>query len=413
MLDIEKIKSQFPILKRRINGKPLTYLDNAATSQKPQVVIDALTNYYENFNSNIHRGIHTLSEEATLAYENCREAIKNFINANSTKEIIFTRNTTEAINLVAYSWGESNIKKDDEIIVSQLEHHSNLIPWQQLAKRKHAKLLTIPLNKDLTLDMEAYKKLLSQRTKLVSITAMSNVLGTITPIKEICELAHKTGAKVLIDGAQSAAHSKTDVQDIDCDFFTMSAHKMLGPTGVGVLYAKEAILTQMPPFLFGGEMVKTVNQNDAEWNDLPWKFEAGTPNIADVIAFAKAIEFLEEIGMENVKKHDKELLNYAKSIFSKYKEITIHSPKDPKQCSSVLSFTMASARSNKGIHPHDIASIFNEEGIAIRSGQHCAEPLLKSLHLNATARMSFYIYNTKEDIDRAETALKKVIEIFA
>jgi len=407
MLDAEKIKSQFPILKRRINGKTLVYLDNAATSQKPQVVVDALTNYYENFNANIHRGIHTLSEEATTAYENCREAVKNFINANSTKEIIFTRNTTEAINLVAYTWGEANIKEGDEIIVSQLEHHSNLVPWQELTKRKNAKLLSIPLKSDLTLDMEEFKKLLSPRTKLVSVTAMSNVLGTLTPTKEICELAHKAGAKVLIDGAQSAAHSPTDVQDIDCDFFTISAHKMLGPTGVGVLYGKKELLEATAPFLFGGEMVKTVTQNDAEWNDLPWKFEAGTPNIADVIAFAKAIEFLEEIGMENIKKHDRELLDYAKSIFSKYENVTLHSPEDPEQCGSVLSFTI------KGIHPHDIASIFNEEGIAIRSGQHCAEPLLKSLNLNATARMSFYIYNTTKDIDRAETALKKVIEIFA
>jgi cysteine desulfurase/selenocysteine lyase len=255
--------------------------------------------------------------------------------------------------------------------------------------------------------MEEYKKLLSPRTKLVSITAMSNVLGTLTPTKEICKLAHKSGAKVLIDGAQSAAHSPTDVQNIDCDFFTMSAHKMLGPTGVGVLYGKEELLEATAPFLFGGEMAKTVSQNDAEWNDLPWKFEAGTPNIADVIAFTKAIEFLKEIGMENIKKHDRELLDYAKSKFSQHENVTLHSPKDTAQSGGVLSFTI------KGIHPHDIASIFNEEGIAIRSGQHCAEPLLKSLNLNATARISFYIYNTKDDIDRAETALKKVIEIFA
>lgn len=406
MLDPQAIKSHFPILSRKIKGKTLVYLDNASTTQKPKSVIKAITDYYENTNANIHRGIHTLSEEATEAYEKVRLQTAKFINARSDREIVFTRNATEAINLVAYTWGESNIKEGDAIIVSAAEHHSNLVPWQQLCKRKKAKLLIIPLKTDYTLDMEVYKQILSAKTKLVAISAMSNVLGLVPNIHEIITEAHKVNAKVLLDGAQFVAHRPTDVQNLDCDFLVFSSHKMLGPTGLGILYAKEEILAQMPPFLFGGDMVKVVDQQGATWNDLPWKYEAGTPNIADTIAFGKAMEFLEEIGMENIAKHDAELLKYAKEIFDKYPQVHLHSPQNSEIAGSVLSFSI------KGIHPHDIASIFNEEAVAIRSGHHCAQPLMEHLGVPATARMSFYLYNSEEDIDKAEIALQNVLKIF-
>ena len=408
MFDPHNIKKDFPIFNNKINGRPLIYLDNASTTQKPKTVIRALENYYENFNANIHRGIHTLSEEATAAYEKTRQHVAKFINATSEKEIIFTRNTTEAINLVAYSWGETNIKKNDEIIVSAIEHHSNLVPWQQLCQRRQAKLKIIPIKKDLTLDMDQYSKFLSKKTKLIAITGMSNVLGTIPDLKQIIDLAHQVNAVTLIDGAQSVAHSPTDVQELDCDFLAFSAHKMLGPTGVGILYGKYEILNEMPPFLFGGDMVKVVEQYKAYWNDLPWKFEAGTPNIADVIAFDEALKYLEKIGMENVQKHDQKLLKYAVEKFSQYKNqnVKLFIQNDIENNGGILSFSI------KGIHPHDIATIFNEEGVAIRSGHHCSQPLIESLNVLATARISFYIYNTKEDIDQAELALQKTIKIF-
>lgn len=406
MFDPTSIKKDFPIFSRKINGKPLVYLDNASTSQKPKSVINALSNYYKTFNSNTHRGIHAMSEEATIAYENTREHVAKFINANISKEIIFTRNATEAINLVAYTWGETNIKKDDEIIVSAIEHHSNLVPWQELCRRKKAKLKIIQIKKDLTLDLTAYEKLLSKKTKLVSITAMSNVLGYIPDLARIIKRAHKAGALVLVDAAQSIAHIKTDAKKLDCDFLVFSSHKMLGPTGVGVLYAKYEILSDMPPFLFGGDMVKTVEQHKAYWNDIPWKFEAGTPNIADVIAFDSAITYLEKIGLNNIHKHDQKLLKYAVKKFSKYEKNGVRLILPASQTSSILSFSI------KGIHPHDIATIFNDEGIAIRSGYHCSQPLIEHLNLSSTARMSFYFYNTTEDIDRAKLALKKVIKLF-
>jgi cysteine desulfurase/selenocysteine lyase len=345
-----------------------------------------------------------------------------FINAGLPKEIIFTRNTTEAINLVAYSWGEENIHKDDEIIVSAIEHHSNLVPWQELCSRKNAKLKIIPIKEDLTLDLAAYEKLLSKKTKLVSITAMSNVLGYMPDLNHIIKSAHKVGALVLVDGAQSVAHMKTDVKKLDCDFLAFSSHKMLGPTGVGVLYGKYEILSDMNPFMFGGDMVKAVEQHKAYWNDLPWKFEAGTPNIADVISFDAALTYLEKIGLDNIHKYDQKLLKYAISKFSKYEKDGVSlilpsyknsSPLRPSSptldssiTSSILSFSI------KGIHPHDIAQIFNDEGVAIRSGYHCSQPLIEHLNLSSTARMSFYFYNTEADIDRAEIALQKTLKIF-
>ncbi len=406
MLDPRKIKSHFPILSRQIKGKTLVYLDNASTTQKPKSVIQAITDYYENTNANIHRGIHALSEEATEAYEKVRLQTAKFINAQSEREIVFTRNSTEAINLVAFTWGEANIREGDEIIVSAVEHHSNLVPWQELCKRKKAKLLVIPLKADYTLDMEVFKQLLSAKTKLVAVSAMSNVLGLVPNFAEIITDAHKFNAKVLLDGAQFVAHRPTDVQKIDCDFLVFSSHKMLGPTGLGILYAKEEILTEMPPFLFGGDMVKVVDQKGASWNDLPWKYEAGTPNIADTIAFGKALEFLEEVGMENITKHDTKLLQYAIEKLSKYSQVNLHTPRNIEEAGAVLSFTI------EDVHPHDIASIFNEEAVAIRSGHHCAQPLMERLGIPATTRMSFYLYNSEEDIDRAEIALQNVLKIF-
>lgn len=406
MFNPEEIRKLFPILKRKFKDKNLAFLDNASTSQKPQIVIDAIKNYYENMNANIHRGIYTLSEEATIAYENCRGTTAKFINAKSEKEIVFTRNTTESINLVARAWGEKNLHENDEIIVSAIEHHSNLIPWQELCKKTGAKLKIIPLNKGLTLDIQGYNELLSEKTKLIALSAMSNVLGTTPPIKEMIATAHKYDAKVLIDAAQSIAHNTTDVQDLNCDFLAFSSHKMLGPTGVGVLYAREKILEEMPPFLYGGDMVKVVGQFEASYSDPPWKFEAGTPNIADVIAFEKAMDFLDKIGLENIHEHDQKLLNYAVEQFSKYPKVKLFLPEKSQASSSIISFAI------EGTHPHDIASIFNSEGVAIRSGHHCNQPLMETLGVPATARMSFYLYNTPEDIDQAEIALQKVMKIF-
>ncbi len=401
MLDAKKLKAQFPIFK----DKTLVFLDSAATSQKPKVVIDAITNYYENFNANIHRGIYSLSEKATQVYGETRETVRNFINAKHTNEIVFTRNTTESINLIAYTWGEKNIKANDEIIVSALEHHSNLVPWQELCKKKKAKLKVIPLKPNYTLDIQKYEKLLTNRTKLVSVTAMSNVTGTITPLKKIITLAHKKKALVLVDGAQSAAHSESDVQKLKCDFFVFSGHKCLGPTGVGILYAKEEILNEMPPFLFGGDMIETVKQHKSTFAPLPNKFEAGTPSIAEVVALKPALEFLQKIGLNNIYKHEQELKTYAIQKFSAYPEVTLHTP-PPTQSASNISFTI------KGIHPHDIATIFDSENVCIRAGHHCAQPLIEYLNTHSTARMSFYLYNTREDVDRAEKALIKTLKTF-
>lgn len=399
MLNPQKLKKDFPLLQQN-----LVYLDNASTTQKPKQVIAALKNYYTNLNANIHRGIYRLSEKATAAYENTRNHTAKFINARFPQEIIFTRNTTESINLVAKTWGEENIKEGDSILVSSIEHHSNLVPWQQLAKQKKAKLKIIPLKNDFTLDSAAFEKLLTPQTKLLAITGMSNVLGTIPPVKKMIKTAHKNGTLTLIDGAQSVAHMPTDVQDLDYDFFAFSSHKMLGPTGVGILYGKKEILEKMPPFLHGGDMVKKVSQFDAEWNDLPWKFEAGTPNIADIVAFDAALTYLENIGMERIRQHDQKLLDIARQKFSKFREIRIYGPKD--NCGSILSFTI------NGIHPHDIAQIFDSENICIRSGHHCCQPLMERLGIPATARISFYLYNTEKDIEKAAKALKKTIKIF-
>ncbi len=403
MINVEKIRKQFPILSRKINGHPLAYLDNASTTQKPKVVIDAITKYYETYNANIHRGIHTLSEESTAHYESTRATLQKFLNARYPHEIIFTKNTTEAINLVAYTWGEKFIKEGDEIIISALEHHSNLVPWQELCKRKNATLKIIPIKDNYELDLKAYEKLLSGKTKLVSVTGMSNVTGTMPDIKKITKLAHKYKAKVLIDAAQLAAHSKIDIQELDCDFLTISGHKMLGPTGAGALYGKEEILKEMPPLFFGGSMVQEVSQYESTFTGLPSKFEGGTQDIADVVAFKEALNYLTEIGMDNIEAHEKELTSYAIELFSKHKEVKIYHPKNG---AGIVSFTI------KGIHPHDIASIFNEHGVAIRSGSHCAQPLMDYIKTTSTARMSFYLYNSKADVEQAHKALKETIKLF-
>lgn len=403
MLDTALIKPHFPILKRTINGTPLAYLDNASTTQKPSVVIEAIKNYYERSNANIHRGIHTLSEESTVLYEATRQSVAAFIHAKN-EEVVFTKNCTESINLVAYAWGQAHISQGDEIIVSAIEHHANLVPWQELARRNGATLKIIPLKDDLSLDMDAYRALLSKKTKIVCVTALSNVLGIASPLYEIIREAHDVGARVLIDGAQSVGHQKTDVENLSCDFFVFSAHKMLGPTGVGVLYGKKELLDAMPPFLTGGDMIERVGQYASSYREAPWKFEAGTPNIADVIAFKHAIDFLEKTGMEKIQKHDQDLRAYAVKLFSAYAPVKIYCPDNAS--GGILSFTVA------GVHPHDVASLFDSQGIAIRSGAHCADPLMELLKVPATARMSMYLYNTKGDMERAELALQKTLKTF-
>jgi cysteine desulfurase/selenocysteine lyase len=401
------IREDFPILKIKVNGKPLIYLDNCATSQKPQVVIDKLVEYYTKTNANIHRGIHYLSEKATEEYDNSKIKVVKFINAKSEKEIIYTRNTTESINLIAYSWGLENLKKNDIIVTTEAEHHSNIVPWQLLCEKTGAKLKYIPVKPDFTLDLEKYKKLLERKPKLVTLVHASNVIGLVNPIKEMTKMAHNSGAIVLIDAAQSAPHMKIDVDDIDCDFLAFSSHKMCGPTGIGVLFGKQEILEKMPPFLAGGDMIKRVEYEKSTWNKLPWKFEAGTPNIADAIAFGTAIDYLEEIGMEAIEKHERELTSYALDKLKEVKGFEVFGLSDTSgQRGGMIAFTL------KDAHPHDIAQILNEEGIAIRSGHHCAQPLHTKFKKAATARISFYIYNTKEDVNKTIEALKKVVKMF-
>ena len=406
--DVERIRKDFPILKRMVSGgKPLVYLDNAATTQKPLAVIDAIHDYYMNYNSNIHRAVHQLAEEATLAFEKTREKVAKFVNARSTEEIIFTRNTTEAINLVAYSWGRANIGKDDRIVISEIEHHSNIVPWQILANEKGAHLDYIGVDDSGYLKMREYETYLaSGKVKLVSVSHMSNVLGTIIPVNDIVKMSHEKGIPVLVDGAQSVPHMKVDVQEMDCDFMAFSAHKMLGPTGVGILYVKKELLEKMPPFMGGGDMIKEVHKYETRYNDLPYKFEGGTPNIADVIGFAAAIDYLDNLGMDKVRQHEIELTKYALDNISKVKGITLYGPPDPNHRGGVVSFNIGD------IHPHDLATIMNDHGVAIRSGHHCAQVLMERLDVAATSRASFYIYNTREEIDTFIGALHEARRLF-
>ena len=398
MLDIEKIREDFPILKRKVNGKPLVYFDNAATSQKPQQVIDCLVDYYSNHNANIHRGVHTLSQEATDLFENSRIKLQKHFNANKPYEIIFTSGTTHGINLVSHGFA-NRLGIDDEIIVSALEHHSNIVPWQMLCERTGAQLKVIPMNVQGELEMNVFRSMLSDKTKLVFVNHVSNALGTINPIKEIIELSHATGAAVLIDGAQATPHLRPDVQALDCDFYVCSGHKLCGPTGIGMLYGKETWLDKLPPYQGGGEMISEVTFERTTYADLPHKFEAGTPNIAGGIAFGAAIDYLNSIGLENIAAYENELLEYGTKKLKEIEGLKIYGPEKHK--ASVISFNI------ENIHPYDIGSIVDKLGIAVRTGHHCAQPIMDFYKIPGTIRASFAFYNTKEEIDTFVEAVKK------
>ena len=408
MFDLNKIREDFPILKRKMNGKPLIYLDNAATSQKPKQVVEALVEFYTQTNANVHRGIHALSEEATARYEEARSKVARFIGAPpKASSVIFTRNATEAINLVSHAWGLKHLQAGDEILLTEMEHHSNLVPWQMLAQAKGARLKFIPISSEGQLALEELPRLLEGRTRLVSLTLMSNVLGTINPVKTVVQQAHAKGIPVLVDGAQGVPHLPVNVLDLNCDFLVFSAHKMLGPTGVGVLYAKEAILEEMDPFLGGGDMIRDVWLDRAVWNDLPWKYEAGTPNIADVIAFGSAIDYLEKIGMAEIRRHEEELTRHSLEVLRRIDGLTVYGPLDPTIRGAAISFNV------NGLHPHDLGQILDEEGICIRAGHHCCKPLMRKLGVVATARASLYLYNTQEEVTALAAALVKAKEVFS
>lgn len=405
MFDVNTIRQDFPILRQQVNGKPLVYLDSTASSQKPNPVIEAMNTYYREYNANVHRGIYYISEKASEAYETARKKIGRFINAGSWREIIFTRNATESINLVAYTWGQANIKAGDIILTSEMEHHANLIPWQQLAARTGATVKYIPVDEHGYLDMATFEALLTPQVKLVAITQMSNVLGTITPVGDIVQKAHAVGALVLLDGAQAVPHMPTDVQAFGCDFLAFSGHKMLGPTGIGVLWARKEILMAMPPFLTGGDMIKKVTFEGADWNELPWKFEAGTPAIAEAIGLGYAVDYLNTLGMHNVRRHEIELTTYALKRLQQVEGIRIYGPHDPTARGGAIAFTLGD------IHPHDVAAVLDSEGIAVRAGHHCAMPLHDKLGLTATTRASFYVYNIPEEADRLAEGLDKTREL--
>jgi cysteine desulfurase/selenocysteine lyase len=405
-LDVARIREDFPILSREVYGRPLVYFDNAATSQKPRQVIEALVRYYEHYNANIHRAIHCLGEEATNAYEEARAKVAAFINAPSPECIVFTRNTTEAINLVAYTWGRANVGPDSEVLLTLLEHHSNIIPWQRLAAEKDASVRFIGITDSQTLELNGLENLMDARTRLLAVTQVSNAVGTINPVEELVAEAHRNGTTVLVDGAQSAPHMAVDVQAMGCDFFAFSSHKMLGPTGVGVLYGRRELLEEMEPFLAGGEMIRRVTEEGATWNDIPWKFEAGTPNIADVIAFGAALDYLGDLGMENVRAHEIEITEYALSRLRELDGLIIYGPPDAADRGGVVSVNYAD------LHPHDIGTILDRHGVAVRAGHHCAQPLMRSLGVAGTARASFYVYNTQEEVDVLVDALSKARSFF-
>ena len=403
-LDAYKIRQDFAILDQVVNDEPLVYLDNAATTQKPQVVLDALMTYYHEDNANVHRGVHTLAERATAAYEASREKFRQFINAKSTKEVLFTRGTTTGLNWVG-RFAEQVLEPGDEVVISIMEHHSNIIPWQEACKKTGAKLVYAYL-KDGQLDMEDLANKITEKTKFVSLAQVSNVLGCINPVKEIAKFAHQVGAYMVVDGAQSAPHMAIDVQNLDCDFFTLSGHKMLGPTGIGVLYSKEEILNQMNPIEFGGEMIDFVYEQEATWKELPWKFEAGTPNIAGAIALGAAVDYLSTLGMENVHAYEQELVDYVLPKLQAIEGLTVYGPEDPSHHAGVIAFNI------DGLHPHDVATALDYEGVAVRAGHHCAQPLINHLGISSAARASFYIYNTKEDCDKLVEAILATKEFF-
>ena len=403
--DVEKIRNDFPILSQKVRGKNLCYLDNAATTQKPKIVINELNRYYETLNSNVHRGVHSLSEMATQAYEESRIKIRDFIHASSEQEIIFTRGTTEGINLVAQSFGRLNLKEGDEVIISAMEHHSNIVPWQIICEEKGAKLKIIPIDNNGEIIFEEYERLLSEKTKIVAIVYVSNSLGTINPVKKIIDKAHGFGVPVLIDGAQAIQHLKVDIQELDCDFFVFSGHKIYGPTGIGVLYGKRNLLEEMPPFMGGGDMISKVTFEKTTYNQLPYKFEAGTPNIADTIGLKKALEYVNQIGIDKIKDYEKGLLDYATESLSQIEGLKIIG--QAKEKSSVISFVF------DNVHPHDVGTFLDFEGIAVRTGHHCTQPVMDRFNIPATTRASFALYNTKEEVDILVNGLKKVLEVFS
>ena len=406
MFDVEVVRQDFPILNQTVNDKLVTYLDSGASSQKPTAVIEAMNTYYREYNANVHRGIYYFSEKASAVYENARKKVGRFINARSWREVIFTRNTTESINLVAFTWGMANLGQGDIILTSEMEHHANLVPWQQLAQRTGATVQYIPITDQGYLNMAAFEQMLSPTVKLVAVTQMSNVLGTIPPVKEIIKKAHAVGALVLLDGAQAVPHMPVDVQALECDFLAFSSHKMLGPTGMGILWGRQEILKEMPPFMTGGDMIKTVTLEGSTWNELPWKFEAGTPAIAEAVGLGQAVDYLTSLGMENVRQHEIELTTYALEKLNEVEGLRIYGPQDPAERGGAITFTLGE------IHPHDIAAVLDGEGVAVRAGHHCAMPLHDRLGLPATARASFYIYNTPADVDKLAQALDKVRDLF-
>ncbi|MEK0314331.1 cysteine desulfurase [Cohnella sp. 56] len=403
-MDARALRSEFPILDQEINGHPLVYLDNAATSQKPRSVIEAVKRYYEHDNANVHRGVHTLGSRATDAYEGAREKVARFLNAASTREIIFTRGTTTGLNMVAGGYARQQLREGDEIVVTQSEHHSNLIPWQQAAKATGATLKFIPLQEDGTLTLADVEATITERTRIVSIAYVSNVMGTVHPVKQIAEIAHRHGAVMVVDGAQSSPHMKVDVRELDVDFYAFSGHKMCGPTGIGALYGKTALLEKMEPVEFGGEMIDFVDLYDSSWKELPWKFEGGTPIIAGAVGLGAAIDFLESIGLDEIDRHGRELSRYAYGRLSEIEGISIYGPRGSR--SGLVTFNLGD------VHPHDVATVLDTEGIAIRAGHHCCQPLMRWLKVSATARASFYLYNTEEDVDRLVDALVKTKEFF-
>lgn len=405
-LNVDTIIQDFPILNQQVNGKRLAYLDSTATSQKPKQVIEALDDYYERYNSNVHRGVHTLGSLATDGYEGARETVRHFIHAQYFEEIIFTRGTTAAINLIAHSYGDANVQEGDEIVVTQMEHHANLVPWQQLAKRKGATLKFIPMTDSGELTLSAVEDTITDKTKIVAVAHVSNVLGTINDIESIAKVAHEHGAIIAVDGAQSVPHMKVDVQALDVDFYSFSGHKMLGPTGVGVLYGKRHLLNEMEPTEFGGDMIDFVDLYDSTWTDLPTKFEAGTPLIAQAIGLKAAIEYIEEVGFEAIHEHEAMLTQYAYEQMSQIEGVDIYGPSADKRA-GIITFNL------QDVHPHDVATALDTEGVAVRAGHHCAQPLMKWLNVSSTARASFYIYNTKEDIDQLVEGLKRTKEFFS
>lgn len=406
VFDVEKVRSDFPVLQQEVHpGVPLVYLDSAASSQKPVQVIEAMNDYYRHYHSNVHRGIHALSEKATNAYEGAREKIARFINAPASHEVIYVRNATEGMNLVALCWGRHTLQAGDEILLTEMEHHANLVPWQMVARETGATIRYVPFNEDGTLDLSGLSSLLTEKTRVFSFTAMSNVFGTITPVKELVEAAHQVGAIAVVDAAQSVPHMPVDVQELGCDFLVFSGHKMCGPTGIGVLYGKEALLEEMPPFMGGGDMIRRVTLEGSTWNDLPWKFEAGTPSIAEAIGLGAAVDYLSELGMENVHRHEQDITGYALEALSEIRGLRLLGP-PAAQKGGVAAFAL------EGVHPHDIAQLLDEDGIAIRAGHHCAMPLHQKLGLSASARASFYIHTQRGEVDLLVESLERVKKVF-